>query len=241
MNFHKLVQEQLLMFTVATDILFGKLSVGSQCLKALLNMMSHYKSIFKAKERLDKEFPAKFLFAVDTRFQIWLNNCKSAKFRNKVDDSIINFRPLINQVIFGSFNMNLPPNFLNEGSKRYLDRRNRSGGQMQKGQWWQRRQEEKQGKQRETYAGKKSLPPQWNLRARYQNMGWKFCGQAPWPTPELEWKVQVLPSLVPSEILFLQLPKRGESRASQEMFSCHSSEVAGVGQSVPQLMGRVGV
>ncbi len=134
MNFHKLVQEQLLMFTVATDILFGKLSVGSQCLKALLNMMSHYKSIFKAKERLDKEFPAKFLFAVDTRFQIWLNNCKSAKFRNKVDDSIINFRPLINQVIFGSFNMNLPPNFLNEGSKRYLDRRNRSGGQMQKGQ-----------------------------------------------------------------------------------------------------------
>ncbi len=57
MNFHKL-REQLLMFTVATDILFGELSVGSQCLKALLNMMNRYKSIFKAKERLDKEFPA---------------------------------------------------------------------------------------------------------------------------------------------------------------------------------------
>ena len=49
MNFHEL-QEQLLMFTVATDILFGELSVGSQCLKALLNMMNRYKSIFKAKE-----------------------------------------------------------------------------------------------------------------------------------------------------------------------------------------------
>ena len=99
------------MFTVATDILFGKLNVGSQCLKALSNMMNRYKSIFKAKECLDEEFPAKFLFAVDTRFQIWLNDCKSAKFRNKVDDSIIGFRPIINQVIFSSFNMNLPPTF----------------------------------------------------------------------------------------------------------------------------------
>jgi hypothetical protein len=34
MSFHEL-QEQLLMFTSATDIFFGKLSVGSQRLKAL--------------------------------------------------------------------------------------------------------------------------------------------------------------------------------------------------------------
>jgi len=69
MNFHEL-QEQLLMFTVAFIILFGELSIGVQCLKALANMMNRHKSIFKAKERLDKEFPAKFLLAVDTRFQI---------------------------------------------------------------------------------------------------------------------------------------------------------------------------
>ncbi len=56
-NFHEL-QEQLLMFTVVTNILFGKLSVGSQCLKALSNMINRYKSIFKAKERLDEKFPA---------------------------------------------------------------------------------------------------------------------------------------------------------------------------------------
>jgi hypothetical protein len=110
MNFHEL-QDQLLMFTVATNILFGKLSVGSQCLKVLSNMMNRYKSIFKAKERLDEEFPAKFLFVVDTRFQIWLNDCKSAKFCNEVDESIIDSRPLINQVIFGSFNMTFPPTF----------------------------------------------------------------------------------------------------------------------------------
>jgi hypothetical protein len=48
MNFHEL-QEQLLMFTVASIILFGELSVGVQCLKALANMMNPHKSIFKAK------------------------------------------------------------------------------------------------------------------------------------------------------------------------------------------------
>jgi hypothetical protein len=110
MSFHEL-QEQLLMFTATTDIIFGELSFGSQCLKALSNMMIRHKSIFKAKERLDEEFPAKFLLGVNTRFQIWLNDCKSAKNRDEVDDSIINFQPLVNQVIFGSFHMILPPTF----------------------------------------------------------------------------------------------------------------------------------
>jgi len=74
-------------------------------------MMNHHKSIFKAKERLDEEFPAKFLLAVDTRFQIWLTDCKLAKNRDEVDNLIIDFRPLANQVIFGSFHMILPPTF----------------------------------------------------------------------------------------------------------------------------------
>jgi hypothetical protein len=91
MSFHEL-QEQLLVFTVTTNILFGKLSVGPQCLKALANMMvNHHKSIFKAKERLDKGFPAKFLLAVDTRVQTWLNDCKSAKNHDEADSLIIIF------------------------------------------------------------------------------------------------------------------------------------------------------
>jgi len=110
MNFHEL-QEQLLMFTVASIILFGELSVGVQCLKALANMMNRHKSIFKAKDRINEEFPAKFLLAVDTRFQIWLTDCKLAKNRDEVDDSIIDFRPHVNEVIFGSFHMILPPTF----------------------------------------------------------------------------------------------------------------------------------
>jgi len=111
MNFHEL-QEQLLilMFTVASIIRFGELSVGVQCLKALANMMNRHKSIFKAKERLDEEFPAKFLLAVDTRFQIWLTDCKLAKNRDEVDDSIIDFRPLV-------LSHDPPSNFLDEVTK----------------------------------------------------------------------------------------------------------------------------
>ena len=95
MNFHEL-QEQLLMFTVASIILFGELSIGVQCLKALTNTMNRHNSIFKAKERLDEEFPAKFLLAVDTRNQFWLNDCKLAKNRDEVEDSIIDLQPLVN-------------------------------------------------------------------------------------------------------------------------------------------------
>jgi hypothetical protein len=53
MNFHEL-QEQLHMFTVASSIFFGELSVGVQFIKALANMMNQHKSIFKAKEHLDE-------------------------------------------------------------------------------------------------------------------------------------------------------------------------------------------
>ena len=100
MSFHEL-QEQLLMFIVATAILFGELSLGSQCLKALANMMNYHKFIFKAKEHIDEEFPAKFLLVVDTRVQIWLNGCKSAKNHDEVYDSIIDFHH--KPSIFGSF------------------------------------------------------------------------------------------------------------------------------------------
>jgi hypothetical protein len=110
MNFHEL-KEQLNMFLVATKIFFIELSVGSQCFGVLLNMINHHKSTFKAKERLDEQFAAKFLFAVDTKNQLWLKECKSAKNRDKVDDSIIDFCSLISQVVLSSFHILLPPIF----------------------------------------------------------------------------------------------------------------------------------
>jgi hypothetical protein len=110
MNFH-MMHKQLLMLMIANDFIFSKFDMGSQSHEALMNTMNHHKLIFKLKECLNEEFPAKFLPAADLRFQIWLKECKSAKNLNKVDDTIINFAPLVNQVIFGSFHMELPPTF----------------------------------------------------------------------------------------------------------------------------------
>ena len=232
MNFHEL-QDQLLMFTVATNILFGKLSVGSQCLKVLSNMMNRYKSIFKAKERLDEEFPAKFIFAVDTRFQIWLNNCKSAKFCNKVDDSIINFRPLINQVIFGSFNMNLPPTFSIKVPKDTLNAGTRAGGKRKEDD------DDKCNKKKGKGNGEKHTlvknPSPHSEICMLTNETWagNFAGKHFDQRPNWNEKCKCCPRLFLQKYCFSNCPNV-ESHVP-------SSEDAGVGQSMPQLTGRVGV
>ncbi len=64
MNFNEM-NEQVKMFTIANNVFFSKLSVGSQCPRALLRMMENNKSMLKAREHTDEKFPTKFLFAVD--------------------------------------------------------------------------------------------------------------------------------------------------------------------------------
>jgi hypothetical protein len=90
MNFNEM-NEQVKMFTIANNVFFGELSVGSQCLRALLRMMEKNKSMLKARERTDEKIPAKFLFAVNSRFQLWLKDCRKAASQNEVNDSFINF------------------------------------------------------------------------------------------------------------------------------------------------------
>jgi hypothetical protein len=101
---------QLKMFTIANDI-FGKLSVGSQCLRALQTMIEQQQLVFKAKEHLDEDFASKFLLKVDTCFQMWLKQCRIAKNHSNADNSIIDFAHLVSQVLFGSFHITLPPTF----------------------------------------------------------------------------------------------------------------------------------
>ncbi len=65
----------------------------------LQTMIDRNRSISRARELLDKEFPSKFLFAVDL--------C----YHSDIDDTIINFSQLVSQVIFESFHISLPPTF----------------------------------------------------------------------------------------------------------------------------------
>jgi hypothetical protein len=74
-------------------------------------MMENNKSMFKSRECTDEKFPAKFLFVVDSHFQLWLKDCRKATSGNKVNDSLINFSALISNVLLSSFHMELPPTF----------------------------------------------------------------------------------------------------------------------------------
>ncbi len=186
MSFYAL-QEQLLMFTATTNIIFGKLSIGSQCLKALSNMMIRHKSIFKAKECLDEEFPAEFLLAVDTRFQIWLNDCKSAKNHDKVDDSIIDFWPLINQVIFSSFHMILSPTFSMKSPNDTTVTGPGGGGKRRKADEDKRGNKKKGKGNNKAHSLVKNVFPHGKI-CMLTNETWagNFCRQKCQPTPPME-------------------------------------------------------
>jgi hypothetical protein len=99
------------MFTIANDIFLGEYSVGSQCLRSLQAMINCNRSSFKAQERLNKEFTSKFLFAVDSRYQIWLKQCQMARNCSNANDFIIVFSQLVSQVSFSSFHITLSPTF----------------------------------------------------------------------------------------------------------------------------------
>jgi hypothetical protein len=61
---------------------------------------------------LDKFFAARFLFAVDRRVQRWLRMCEAATMtRSSINDNVLNFDDLLEQVLNGSFYMNLPASF----------------------------------------------------------------------------------------------------------------------------------
>jgi hypothetical protein len=110
MNFQDMT-EQLRMFTIANDIFLGELTVGSQCLRTLQTMIDCNRSTFKAREHLDEQFYSKFLFAIDSPFQIWLKQCWNARNCNEMDNNTINFMPVVSQLLFGSFHINLLPTF----------------------------------------------------------------------------------------------------------------------------------
>ncbi len=71
-----------------------------------------YKKALRDQIALDDFFPSKYLFAVDRRVQRWLRTCQNATLsRTHVNDSILNFENLLDQVFNGSFHIVLPASF----------------------------------------------------------------------------------------------------------------------------------
>ena len=92
--------------TTAAEIFFGEDSVGVVKLRQLTKKVMSNRKHFRDNIALDEWFIAKFLFAVDNRFQRWLRSCEDAKeARHQVNDTVLDFEDVIENKI------NLPPTF----------------------------------------------------------------------------------------------------------------------------------
>ncbi len=103
---------QLILFATASTIFFGKESICTKRLNQLVLLVGRNKKALRDQIALDKFFAARFLFAVDRRVQRWLRMCKAATMtRMSVNNNVLNFDDLLEQVLNGSFHMNLPTSF----------------------------------------------------------------------------------------------------------------------------------
>ena len=103
--------KQLGFFRGASSILLGIESLLTVNLIALELAINQNVSHFNRKTWNNPSFSTQFLYAVNVRVQRWLSLCRMAKGRDEVDDSIINFDHLIDQILYGYFHMDLPSSF----------------------------------------------------------------------------------------------------------------------------------
>ena len=57
---------------------------------------------------MDKSFATQVVYAVDTKMQRWLGECKIARDRSEVNDEIVNFNIIVNDILDNRFSVPLP-------------------------------------------------------------------------------------------------------------------------------------
>ena len=108
--------------TAAASFFFSKWSLLSRKLLDVHNHLVRHYPIYEASLVEDHLFTAKFLFAIDTRIQIWLKMCEIKEFREDVDDKLLNFDEVLNQVIPRTFSITLPPSIQHVFEKKHSKR-----------------------------------------------------------------------------------------------------------------------
>ena len=104
---------QLKNFWGLSSFFFGENSVLSQALEPLLGTISNHTLTFEAAQLRDKNFATKLGYAIDTRVFRWLQQCRTNHSRTQVNDSLLQFDHLIDQVLTDSFLQVLPTTFKN--------------------------------------------------------------------------------------------------------------------------------
>ncbi len=98
-------------FRSLISIFFGKYCIPHQAITSIVQLVEQSKQSFKAQVRTDTKFCCKFMYAVDTCFQLWLDDCITATQRNRINDNILDCCQLIKGIHFGTFALNLPSSF----------------------------------------------------------------------------------------------------------------------------------
>mmetsp|Transcript_30867 Transcript_30867/g.65029 ORF Transcript_30867/g.65029 Transcript_30867/m.65029 type:complete len:658 (+) Transcript_30867:779-2752(+) len=110
-KYHEL-GSQIAYFKGGTEIFFGEKCVLADGLGHFINDLEENRQIFMDAAALDEFFCAKILFAIDFRAQRWMGQCRDAKEdRSTVDDGIVDFSDITEQVLNGNFDRKLPPTF----------------------------------------------------------------------------------------------------------------------------------
>ena len=105
------MNSQIEFFQGANEIMFGELSASSKGLTSLLQQLKLNKAVIKPMMEANKDLAAQFLFAIDIKIQRWLGQCKHAKDRSEVDDRLVDFKDLMDEVLDQKFSRVLPPSF----------------------------------------------------------------------------------------------------------------------------------
>ena len=118
-----------------------------------------------------------------------------ASDKSEVDDSIINFDPLINEVIDGRFRMDLPPAFqMIEDHPRNLDESRRPAKKVKEGD------ERKRVVQKDPIKGFMMQPG--------ENWSQDFCGKCIDERPRWKKHLHNVSQMVDPRLLLQRLPKR---------------------------------
>ena len=86
-------------------------------LSKVFNHLVRNRDTYRSLYATDRNFIAMYLYAIDTRIQLWLGDCERAEDRDEVNDNIIDFSLILEQVVTRNFNYKLPQSIRNVISK----------------------------------------------------------------------------------------------------------------------------
>ena len=105
------LEDQLKIFGAVLTIMAGEENPITKGIESLLSEIKDNSLEFESLIEADVAYAAKILYAVDTRTQRFLLQCKRKKDREEVNERLVDFSDLSESCLGQSFNISLPPAF----------------------------------------------------------------------------------------------------------------------------------